>query len=365
MNSQFGCFRSLGVTLERVLWHVSSTLIAVLLAAAVAAAASGEFLYLENTDSGDISVISIPQHEVVSTIRIGTFLDDVTVSSDGRVLYVNRVHGIEHPMSKRMGESGEIVAISTETEEILWRTPVGGWPHHMTLTADDRRLFVPLFDRLFIEVIDTEQHKVVSKFPAVMGSHGTRLSPDGTRLYVGSMMMDLMTVYDTVTYRPVKQIGFRDAVRPFTFTRNEQTMYVQLSRLHGFQVVNLQTNEIIREIELPKLPADTALPQFYPHTYNHGMEMTPDEKYLFAAGSAGGYVCVYTLPDLQLVSTIPVGREPNWIVFDRVGRYAYVSNRASDDLSVISVDALKEVQRIAVGKYPQRMRAVVVPNRLN
>ena len=91
MNSLFRCFRSLGVTLEHVLWPVSPALIAVLLAPAVAAAGSGEFLYLENTDSGDISVISIPGHEVVSTIKVGTFLDDVSVSSDGRVLYVNRV----------------------------------------------------------------------------------------------------------------------------------------------------------------------------------------------------------------------------------------------------------------------------------
>jgi YVTN family beta-propeller protein len=334
------------------------------LSSPAALGAGGEFVYLENTDSGDISVISIPDHEVVSTISIGTYLDDVTAASDGRIVYVNRIESANHPlMSKRAGETGEIIAISTETEQILWRTPVGGWPHHITLTADDKRLFVPLYDRMWIEIVDTQQHKVVGRMPTVLGSHGTRLSPDGRRLYVGSMLMDMLLVFDIDTLRPVKRLPFADAVRPFAFTRDEQTLYVQLSRLHGFQVVDLKQDKIVRQIDLPKLPADAELPAFYPHTYNHGLEITPDEKYLFAAGSAGNYVCVYELSNLELVATIPVGTEPNWIVFDRAGRFAYVSNRVSNTLSVVSVEELKELKQIPVGKYPQRFKTVVVPER--
>jgi YVTN family beta-propeller protein len=50
-------------------------------------------------------------------------------------------------------------------------------------------------------------------------------------------------------------------------------------------------------------------------------------------------------------------------VFSADGAYAYVSNRKSDNLSVISVRELKEVKRIGVGKYPQRLRIVDVPSR--
>jgi YVTN family beta-propeller protein len=322
-----------------------------------------EYLYVENTDSGDISVISAAKLEVVSTIKIGVYLDDVTASRDGKILYANRVQTMNHPFSKRAGESGEIIAIGTETEKILWRAPVHGWPNHITLSADDRRLYVPLYDRMWIEVVDTERHQVVSRIPAAMGSHGTRLSPDGKRLYVGSMFMDVLLSIDLQTGKPVKRIPFKDAVRPFVFTHDEKLLYVQLSRLHGFEVVNLQTGKIIREVELPKLPSDTDLPLFYPHTYNHGLALTPDEKYLLASGSAGNYVCVYSHPDLNLVKTIAVGKEPNWISFTRDGRLAFVSNRVSNTVSVISMDELKEIKQIDVGKYPQRMKMVDVPAR--
>jgi YVTN family beta-propeller protein len=323
---------------------------------------AAEYVYLENTDSGDISVIDIPGHTVVSTIKLGTFLDDLTVSHDGRILYVNRAQSLGLP-ERQLAESGEIIAISTESEKILWRTPVSGWPHHLTLSLDDRLLYVPLYNTVWMEVIDTRRHEVVRKFPIGYGGHGTRLSPDGKRLYVGSMFLDVLSVFDLETLKPVKRLPFKDAVRPFTFTRDEKTLYVQLSRLHGFEVVDQTQNKIVREVLLPPLGPDVALPKFYPHTYDHGLELTPDQKLLFAAGSAGGYVCVYRVPDLQLLATIPVGKEPNWIVFNQAGTYAYVSNRKSNTLSVISVSALKEIKQIAVGNYPQRLRTAVIPSR--
>jgi YVTN family beta-propeller protein len=352
----------LGKTLMRRLAVLVLLTVLVLSPQGTEHAQSGEFLFLENTKSGDISVIDIPGHSVVSTIKLGTYLDDVVASSDGSVLYANRVEGLGLP-DATVGESGEVIAISTATEKILWRTPVHGWPHHLTLSNDDRLLFVPLYDTVWMEVIDTHKQAVANKFPIGHGGHGTRLSPDGQRLYVGSMFLDMITVIDLKTYRPVKRLPFQDAVRPFCFTKDEKTLFVQLSRLHGFQVVDLETDKIARQVTLPPLAPNVELPKFYPHTYNHGLELSPDEKRLFAAGSVANYVCVYAVPDLELLANIPVGEDPNWIVFSKDGQYAYVSNRKSDDLSVISVTDLKEVKRIPVGKYPQRMRTVVVPAR--
>ncbi len=177
------------------------------------------------------------------------------------------------------------------------------------------------------------------------------------------MLTDVLTVFDLETLKPVKTLPFKDAVRPFAFLHDESTLYVQLSRLHGFEVVDLSKDKIVREVLLPALGPDVPLPKFYPHTYNHGLELSPDEKLLFASGGIGNYVCVYHVPDLTLLATIPVGREPNWIAFSQDGSYAYVSNRKSDNVSVISVRDLKEIKRIPVGKYPQRIRTLVVPTR--
>ena len=159
----------------------------------------------------------------------------------------------------------------------------------------------------------------------------------------------------------MKVLPFKDGVRPFAIPHDESTLYVQLSRLHGIEVVDLKTDKIVREVLLPTLGPEVQRPKLFPHTYDHGLELTPDETMLFASGGIGNYVCVYHVPDLKLLATIPVGREPNWIAFSQDGAYAYVTNRKSDDVSVISVRDLKEIKRIRVGKYPQRIRTFVVP----
>jgi YVTN family beta-propeller protein len=324
-----------------------------------------EHVYIVNTNGGTVSVVSIPEHEVVGTIEVGPLVDDLEISKDGRILYVNRMQSMGHPLSEGICDSGEIIAFDTETEEELWRAPTEGWPHHPKLSADDRLLFVPLFDQMYIEIFDTAQRRSVGKFPAMLGSHGMKLSPDGKRLYVGSMLADLLIIYDLENeYRPVGVLPFRDGVRPFAFTQDEGTLFVQLSWLHGFEVVDMESGEK-RRVDLPELPEGTETPEVFPHTYNHGLALTPDEKLLFAAGSVANYVCVYMLPELELAATIPVGTDPNWIEFDEAGRFAYVSNRGSNDLSVIDVEKLEEIKRLPLGQYPQRLEVARIPVRPN
>ncbi|HEX7038300.1 MAG TPA: beta-propeller fold lactonase family protein [Pseudomonadales bacterium] len=335
-------------------------LTAALLLAFCGTAWAKPFLYVENSDSGHITVIAIPEHEVVATFYAGPHPDDVAASPDGRTLYVNNQF-YESADANAQGVN-EVVAFDTVTAEVRWRTPVPGVPHHMSVSSDGNWLYVPLFDKNFTAVIDTREKRVVRRIFGVYGGHGTRLSADDRRLYVGSMVTDALYAVDVETGEPVKVVNFEDGVRPFTFTRDERTAYVQLSRLHGFDVVDLEAGRIVRRVELPELPNDAPVMNAFPHTWNHGVELSPDERYLLAAGSATEYVAVYTHPALELVKVIPTGAEPNWIVFTPDGRYAYVTARASDEISVIDMNRLEETARIrSTGDYPQRMRVVDVP----
>lgn len=337
--------------------------VAALLALHAGMAAAKPYLYVQNGDSGDISVIAIPEHELVSVIPVGNHPDDVIGAPDGKTVYVNT--GITKAHGWGVPEAGEIVAISTSTDRILWRTPLtDGWPHHLSI-AKDGRLFAPLYDRAYLAVIDTKTGKISGRLDGQWGMHTTRLSPDGKRLYAGSMFTQSLYVIDTETNRPVKIVSFDDGVRPFTFTRDEKTLYAQLSRLHGFAVVDLGRGKVTQTIHLPGLPADFKPPEQWPHNVNHGLELSPDEKYLFAAGSVINKVMVYTHPDLKLVATIDVAEGPNWITFSPDGRFAYVGCRSSNEVSVIAVDTLREVKRVKTGgKGSARVKVVDVPDRV-
>lgn len=305
-----------------------------------------DLVFVENTNGGTVSIIDSTRLEVVGEIEVGHHPDDVIASPDGKTIYVNRQ------------ATRDVVAVDAESHSILWSVEVDGMPHHLGVTPDGRRLYVALFDQSVDAVIDTDSHAVVAQPATGWGTHGVFRSPGGERFYVGSMFLDMISVVDVATWSTLRAIPMREGVRPFGITSDERRLYAQLSRVHGFDVVNLETDEVIRSVDLPALPPEIHIPRFFPHTVNHGLKITPDDRKLLAAASIAGYVALYALPDCELIDTVPVGAEPNWIVLNSDTSLAFVSNRAEDTVSVIDIDAKAEVARVTVGSYPQRMTVV-------
>ena len=95
---------------------------------------------------------------------------------------------------------------------------------------------------------------------------------------------------------------------------------------------------------------------------HHGISFFPDEKTLCIAGTASDYVALVARDGDRLEAMIPVGAEPSWVVTSPDGDHCFVSSREANTVSVISRSAKKEVQRVTVGNYPQRMILASVPH---
>jgi YVTN family beta-propeller protein len=312
-----------------------------------------EYLYVGNTLGGDVSVIEIPAHRVVGTIPanvVGNSPDDVISSRDGKTLYISRL------------DTKDVIALSTSTEQLLWRVEVGGTPNHLALSRNEKFLYVPIYDKGELAVVDTKTHAVVKRLNVGAGAHGTILGPSGKYVYVGMMDANQIAVVDVERNSVKKIIHMPEGVRPFQISSDEKWLYAQLSKLHGFAVVDLKRDSVVRTVALPTLgktvPEATLAKSHW--VVNHGIGITPNGKYLVANASLSGFTAIYSLPDLKLVATVAVGKEPNWVAFSRDGRYAYVSNRRDNTISVISIPERKEVARISVGEFPQRMTVAQV-----
>lgn len=338
-----------------------------------------ELLYVGNNHGGTISVIDVPSLRVIGEFNAvpdaaertafpGGFVDDVVVSPDGSVLYASRA------------ALGDIAAFSTATEELLWRLPIPGTPDHFALSRDGRRLYLSVISRTFSLAIDTEQPAIAAWWPTGMTPHGMFLSPDGQRVYTGCIRCDQMTIAsvnevdpsdedgewsglaDLKRLRVLKTIQFENGVRPFVITPDEKQLLVQLSKLHGFVVVDIESGRITQTVRLPVPPGVTAQ-RADPHTAHHGMALLPDGKHLCIAGTMADYAAIVSLPEFELLGTVPVGHEPSWVISSLDGRHCYVSARKGNSVSVISLAERREVKRIPVGEYPQRMWTARVPER--
>jgi YVTN family beta-propeller protein len=331
-------------------------LFAVALIANSASAQSKEYLYVGNSLGGDISVIEIPSHKIVGTIPesvVGNHPDDVIASKNGEVLYISRL------------DANDVVVVSTATEQVLWRVDVGGTPNHLTLSKDERFLYVPVYNKGELAIVDTKTHQVIARPQVGKGPHGTQLGPTGKYVYVGAMEGNEVSVVDVATNKVAKNIALPEGVRPFQISSDEKYLYAQLSKLHGFVVVDLDRDAVVRTVQMPTLgkAAPKATLELSHWVVNHGLAISPDGKYMVANGSLSQFTAIYSMPNLTLVGTVPVGREPNWVAFSHDGAHAYVTNRRDNTLSVISLAERKEVTRLKVGEFPQRMTTAMVARR--
>lgn len=305
-----------------------------------------EVVYVENSRGGDVTIVDVPTFTVRGTIDVGHHPDDLLATPDGSMLYVNRQ------------DARDLVAIDTKLGEIVWQVPLSGIPHHLAFSADRRLIFAAIFNEPVLDVVDLEARKVIARAPVGFGGHGVFLSPDGERVYVGSLIHDHLAVVDAKTFKTLRTIQFPDAVRPFAITPDERRVYVQLSRHHSFLVVDLATERVVQEVFMPPLPPDVPPALEFPHTVDHGIVFDPAHERVLALATTGGYLAAFSLPDHELLTTVPLGKEPGWIVFGPDGSRCYVSNRGDDTLSVLDTATLEEIARVPVGDYPQRVVAV-------
>jgi YVTN family beta-propeller protein len=294
-------------------------------------------------------------------------VDDMRVSPDGRTLYVSRP------------SLGDATAFDVTTGTQLWRTPVSGFrSDHLALSPDGTELMVSATVGRVVEVIDTSSGQIIDQIPTGDFPHENEFSHNGELLYNGSIgrvitpddpALDALkgdrwfTIADADTHEVVKHIDFGVGIRPFHVLPDERTMYAQLSFLHGFIEYDLVEERTLRTVNLPLMGAqqgDNVL-----DSAHHGLALNEDFSKICAAGTVADYVAIVSRPGLTVDNIIPVGDQPYWATSSPDGKYCFVSNSQSDDVSVISYDDAVEVARFPVGDHPQRARVVsmVVPRK--
>jgi YVTN family beta-propeller protein len=153
-------------------------------------------------------------------------------------------------------------------------------------------------------------------------------------------------------------IHFEGGVRPFTFDTkpdgSTKNMYVQVTNLHGFAVVDFDKRVEIGRIVQPEIPASERNRDGIQGAPAHGIKVSPDGTSIWSTSKINSAVYAYSLPDLEYLGEVKVGTVPDWLTFTPDGKFLYCANAHDNYVSVIDVAARKEVQQIPVGQVPKR-----------
>jgi YVTN family beta-propeller protein len=287
---------------------------------------------------------------------------------------VLQVKDIEIPHGVAFSPDGSRAYISCEAENTLWATDtktgellgkasLSGHPNNIAISKDGRRVFVGIVaDPGAVEVVDTASLNSIKSVAVKGGVHNTYMTPDGKFVVAGSVAGKILTVIDAQTLQPVWELPFDSGVRPIAFeTANDGStsrMFVQLSGLHGFAIVNFKAHEVVARIKLPDEPMGGTAQAGAP---SHGIGVSPDGKTLWVNSSLANAVFAYSLPDLKVLGYVRTGEVPDWLTFTPDGTKLYVANSGENSVSVIDTTTRKQVAVIPVGEVPKRNGAVVIP----
>src|SRR4029077_5907486 len=121
-------------------------------------------------------------------------------------------------------------------------------------------------------------------------------------------------------------------------------LYVTLSDVRGFAVVDFAQHKVVDQIDLPPSPSGTPDDKHLnPHIPCHGIGVAPDNKSLWINSRWDETLFVYSLPDLKPVGHVRIGVYPEWLTFSPDSKLVYDSNRGENTVSVIDAKMMKEI----------------------
>ena len=321
-------------------------------------------IYVTNSADDTIDAIDPATNRVVQVIRGIELPHGIAFSPDGSRIYISN-------------ESESFLdVVDGKTGEILKKIALSDRPNNLAITRDGKRVLVGIRAQPgAIDVIDTGSLNRVKSIPVHGSVHNVYVTPDGKFAVSGSIETKTATVVDLQADQVIWDVKFDSSVRPMAFETNPDgsthRMFVQLSNVNGFAVVDFAKRIEVARIQLPAQPGGFGIAEGRTGTPSHGIAVSPDGQALWVNSTFANAVFKYSLPDLQLVGHSPLpevypiggaptGSVPEWITFTPDGKTVYVSNSGAGSVSAIDTTTLKQVAIVPVGEVPKRINTLVL-----
>jgi YVTN family beta-propeller protein len=332
-----------------------------LLILAVPLAAGTVRIYVTNLAGTTISVVDPVTNKVVHEISDIEVPESVRFSPDGSRLYITQ------------GSESVLTVLDQKTGKLIKKVPISGHANDLAVTWDGKWILVCVAEKPgAVDFINAASLEKVKSIPAANRMHDVVVSRDDKFAVVTSPQGKYLTVYDLQKQEAAWQFQSDQEVLVPAIENapdgSPRRIFVELSELNGFAVIDFKTQKEVARITLPDDE-----PKVVPSgTPTHGLGIAPDGKSLWVVSRVYDSVFAYSLPDLKFVGRAhlpkivppghdPIGGSPNWVTFTPDGGTAYVSNAVDRSVSAVDTKTFKVVARIPMGEMPGRLSTLAIP----
>lgn len=305
------------------------------LAQSTAPAQEHSYLYVGNTNANTVTVIDLNNESVATAINVGSKIIDIAADPAGKYVYVACESGVK--------------IIDTATDNVQ-STGLDANPSAIVASPDGSGYFV-LYGTS-IDIVRAGTGDVVSKLTPNSNKDVMAISPDGSKLCLGSTVYELVTLYDIAQnkpYAPETDFGTSNAM-----AYAPDNTYVYISMKSGIVTsLKVDTGLIKQDISIGAEP--------------QGLAVNPNSSTVYVAVPSKNNVVVINTSSKTIAGSIPVGGSPQWVIFSKDGKRAYVSNAKDNSISVIDSSGLPGsigtvLKTISAGAGPSKMAIAAGPS---
>jgi len=318
-------------------------------------------VYVTNSGGDNISVVDPSTNKVVSTIEDIEGAHGVNFSPDGTRVYASNE------------ADATLDVFDRQTGKLTKKVKLSGRPNNIAVAKDGRIVVAIAQDPGALDIIDPV--KLERKVSVLVKGrlHNTYVTPDSKYAIMGSTRTSMFTVVDLAKEEVAWELNLGKGVRPMTIEANPdgsaKRVFVQISELNGFMIVDFATRKMVGTVELPKDGGVDVIAHRM-ESPSHGIGVSPDNKTLWVTSILANAAIAYSLPDLKPIGRVqlpqlkvagrdPMASVPNWVTFTPDSKQLYVSNSALNAVTAIDTQAMKQLAVIPVGQAPKRIGTLV------
>jgi YVTN family beta-propeller protein len=274
-------------------------------------------------------VRSVDKPGVEGTVKVGTEPEGVTVSPDGKTVYV--ANQGSHVLSI-------VDAASHKTTSVQLRNT----PRFVTTSRDGRLVFASMYETdtsgSGIAVVDAKSRKVVRYVSTGAMPYALSVGPDG-RVWVPIHGLARVEVYSAGQQKLDTRIVLPPNPHAVGFSGELMRAFTADHESNEVAVIDMRKGELLDTVPVSKAP--------------HSIAVSPDGKRVLVAGYEANAVNLIDAVTLKRTGPFPVGKQPQSVAFSTDGEHAYVVDEGDNTVSVLDGHSGKVTATIKVGGSPR------------
>jgi YVTN family beta-propeller protein len=305
----------------------------------------GVSVYVSNTASNTVSVISTLTDEVTATIKVGKEPRGLAVSPDGSVVYVTNF------------QDDTVSVIATATNTVSATVAVGNGPLGVAFSPDSTKAYIVNGLAGTVSVLETTTRKLVAAIQVGHEPQAIALTTDGKWAYVTNYADNTVTILDLATNRLATTLLAGKGPSGIAVSPDNSAVYVVNYNSNTVSVLDRASNTVTGTVTVGFQPTRV--------TFSAAGDKA------FVASSVSKTVSAIDTADLTIEDTIAIASgddvptRPDGVVVTTGGTRLYVTlfgDGFGSTLQVVSTATGGTLKVITVGEGPSAVMAGPVPS---